>query len=901
MTRPRQHDPESYRERLEALLPRVERPVRYLGGEWNSVVKDHASVELTVALAFPDLYEIGMSHLGYRILYAQLNEREDTAAERCFAPWPDLEALLRQEGLPLASLESDTPLANFDLVGFSLQYELNYTNVLLMLDLGGVPLRSEERGEEHPFVIAGGSAVFNPEPVAEFVDFFFIGDAEELLPEFLDRCRELKRKGAPRARRLRELARIQGIYAPALYRTEPEPSTGLLLARPGEGEEVPERVTRRIVLDLDRYPFPERVVVPFGEIVHDRVSWELMRGCPVGCRFCQAGYIYRPTRERDPRAVLEGIGRSLEATGYDGFSLTSLNTGEYGDVEALLTRLMDTYEDESTSVSLSSLHASTLTATLAEQIKRVRKSGFTIAPEAGSQRMREVINKNLSEEQILGATGHAFDAGWQLIKLYFMIGLPLEREEDVGAIAELAVRVLEQGREKAGKRVRVTLSASNFIPKPFTPFQWFPMERVESFRQKQSRLRSLLPRGVSFKFHRFESSWLEGVFSRGDRRLGAALEAAYRRGCRFDGWTEHLDLGAWREAFGETGIDPDEYAYREIPLEAELPWQVLDSQINERWLRREYKRSLEAATLSICGPTDCHGCAPFARDCVKGLIAETTGRTLPTLQAAPGAGAPPPDGSAAGVGSAGPGEGEEAETPPPPPPVYRYRARFEKTGRLRFLGHLDLMRLLVRAFRRAGVRLVHSQGFHPKPRMAFGPALGLGIESRAEHLDFESRDYLEPASFLRAVNEGLPEGVRFRELGPIGPRTPGLQESIRLTRYAAGRGRLEAEEARRRVESFRARERHSVRRERKGKIQELDIVPLIEEIGLSNGEVRFALRSAEGPGVRPREVLEAVFGAEEAEGMSLRREEMLVEHRGRLLSPLVAGRATGRHGHRDHP
>lgn len=898
MTRPLQHDRAAYRERLEALLPRVERPVRYLGGEWNSIVKDHGSVELTVALAFPDLYEIGMSHLGYRILYAQLNEREDTAAERCFAPWPDLGALLKEQGLPLATLESDTPLSAFDLVGFSLQYELNYTNVLLMLDLGGIPLRSEERGEEDPFVIAGGSAVFNPEPVADFVDFFFIGDAEELLPEFLDSYRSLKRSRAPRARRLRELAAIEGIYAPSLYRTEPEPSTGLLLPRPREGELVPRRVRRRIVLDLDSHPFPEKVIVPFGEIVHDRVSWELMRGCPVGCRFCQAGYIYRPTRERDPRSVLEGVGRSLEATGYDGFSLTSLNTGEYGDVEALLTRLMDTYEDESTSVSLSSLHASTLTATLAEQIRRVRKSGFTIAPEAGSQRLREVINKNLSEEQILAATGHAFDAGWQLVKLYFMIGLPLERDEDVEAIADLAARILAQGRAKAGKRVRVTLSASNFIPKPFTPFQWFPMERVERFREKQSRLRSMLPRGVSFKFHRFESSYLEGVFSRGDRRLGAVLEAAYRRGCVFDGWTEHLEPEAWREAFSEAAVEPDEYAYREIPLEAELPWQVIDSQINERWLRREYKRSLEAATLSICGPTDCHGCAPFARDCVMGVIAETTGRTLP---AHPGQNGPEAAGAEASpLTEPSETEGGENEETRPPAPVYRYRARFAKIGRLRFLGHLDLMRLLIRAFRRAGVRLVHSQGFNPKPKMAFGPALGLGIESRAEHLDFESRDYLEAGPFLSAMNAALPEGVRFREVAAIGPRTPGLQESIRLTLYSAGRGRLGAEEARRRIESFRGRVSHSVRRERKGKIQELDIVPLVEEIEVANGGVRFAVRAAEGPGVRPREVLEAVFGAEEAEGMSLRREEMLVEHRGRLLSPLMAGRATGRHGNRDH-
>jgi radical SAM-linked protein len=512
--------------------------------------------------------------------------------------------------------------------------------------------------------------------------------------------------------------------------------------------------------------------------------------------------------------------------------------------------------------------------------------------------MRDVINKNLSEEQILAATGHAFDAGWQLMKLYFMLGLPLETEGDVDAIAELAGRIRKQGQEKVGRRLRLTLSASTFIPKPFTPFQWFPMDRVESYRAKQARLRKRLPRGVTFKHHDFEMSFLEGVFSRGDRALGRVIEAAYRRGCSFDGWTERLDMAAWNEAFREAGIDPEAYAYREIPLEAELPWEVVESLINRRWLRREHLRSREAATLEICGPKECHGCAPFARDCVQGVVAETTGRVLPPPAQLPAAATQVPASSeAASQQESAPAGAESPEAPPSP--AYRYRARFTKGGRLRFLGHLDLMRLVTRAFRRAGVRLVHTQGFRPKPKLSFGPALGVGIASEAEHLDFDCRDYLSPEDFLERVNAGLPETIRFLALVPIGPDAAKLQDAVRLTCYSVSRGPLGPEEVRRRIEAFRRRPRHPVRRQRKGKVQEVDCVPLVEELGESDGAIRLSLRSVGGPSLRPQEVLAAIFGEDAAAGMELCREDMLVEYGGRLISPLVAGRASGRHGYRD--
>jgi radical SAM family uncharacterized protein len=461
---------------LERLLPRVEKPTRYLGGEWNSAPGVDPSTEVTLVLGFPDVYEIGMSHLGYRILYSLLNGIAGVAAERCFMPWIDMLALLRERGLPLTTLESRKPLDEFDFVGFSMQSELTVTNVLAMLDLGGVPLTASERQEGDPLVIAGGPVVLNPEPWADFFDLMLIGDAEEALPEAVEVYRRAKRSGDSRLATVRSIARVEGWYAPQLYDVKPEPLLGMLIPEPRPGEDAPARVRRRVVYDLDEYPFPDAIVVPHAEIVHDRVSWEIMRGCPVGCRFCQAGYIYRPTRERNPRHVADGVSRSVGSTGYDEFSLSSLNTGEYGAIEPLLAGLMDEMEPRMVGVSLSSMHASTMTETLAEQVRRVKKGGFTIAPEAGSQRLRDVINKNLTEEQILEATRLAFEAGWQLIKLYFMIGLPTETDADIDALVDLARRIRRQGREIGGNRVRVTLSVSTFVPKVFTPFQWFGMQ-----------------------------------------------------------------------------------------------------------------------------------------------------------------------------------------------------------------------------------------------------------------------------------------------------------------------------------------------------------------------------------------------------------------------------------------
>ncbi len=876
---------------LDEILPLVQRPARYIGGEWNEVVKDHRAVDVTFGLAFPDVYEIGMSHLGFRILYSLLNSREDTAAERVFCPWPDMAEALRREHLPLSTLETQTPLSQLDVVGFSLQYEMTFTNVLEMLDLAGIPLRTAERADDDPLIVVGGPVVFNVEPLADFIDLVFVGDGEEMIPEFLDRLKALKRARAPRSRMIREFASIEGIYAPSLYIATRDPVSGLLI--PASRGEAPERVQRRILYDLDRYPYPDRIVVPHGEIVHDRVSMEIMRGCPVGCRFCQAGYVYRPTRERDPNQVRDTVIRSVRATGYDQFALSSLNTGEYGAIHPVMFDLMDRFEQEQVSISLSSMHASTITPELAGQVRRVRKSGFTIAPEAGTQRMRDVINKNLDEEQILTACRLAFEAGWESIKLYFMIGLPTETDADIDGLVDLAHAILETGRKvnRKTRRPLVTLSASSFIPKPETPFQWVGMDRLENLYRKQDRIHGRVRRGVRFKHHQCETSFLEGVFSRGDRALCNVLERAWRNGARFDGWDEHFKLSAWQKAFRDEGVDPERYAYTDLDPERPLPWHVIDSRINRKWLAIELKRAMKQATLSVCGPTDCHGCAPFARDCVKGVIAETTDRPLRTdlpllsTPAAPGPGEP------ARAAEAPPLRARDSAPRPAPEdesrPSFRYRARFHKTGRMRYLGHLDLTRLLLRALRRAGIALVYSRGFNPKPKVGFSPALPLGVASEAEYLDFESYDRLEPAETPQRINAVLPRGVQFEALRAIPRNEPALAQRVSAATYRAHSANgLDLGAA---LDRFRARGPVTVRRESQGKTREFDLErELLRLEQVDAKAVRFTLAvNTDRASVRPDEVLEEVFG-DGKKRLSLVRESQMVESEGSFVDPLTA-------------
>lgn len=600
-------------ERIERLLPRVQKPARYVGNEVNSIKKDWQQVQVTMAFAFPDVYEVGMSHLGLRILYHEVNKRQDALMERVFAPWTDLEELLRQEGLPLFSLESRRPLADFDLIGFTMQYELSFSNILNMLDLARLPLFSRERGEEHPLILAGGPCAFNPEPLADFIDAFVIGEGEEVIHEILDVVRDWKQAGRPGGRQevLLRLARVPGVYVPAFYTVNYREDGSITSIGPNR-EGVPARVTRRLIRDLDSLDFPTAPIVPFLETVHDRIMLEVLRGCTRGCRFCQAGMIYRPVRERKPETLLRQAREAVRHTGYNEIALTSLSTADYSCVAPLLSTLINELGEEGVGVSLPSLRVDAFSVDLAQQIQRVRKTGLTFAPEAGTQRMRNIINKGVTEADLEAAVTAAFRAGWNQIKLYFMIGLPEEREEDVAGIAALAARVVEIGRREktASRQVKVTVSVSSFVPKAHTPFQWVGQDSMENLQKKQELLKELVKKNkaITLNYHDARTSLIEAAFARGDRRLGAVLYTAWQQGCKFDGWSEHFRYETWREAFAAHGFTPEDFARRSFGREEILPWEHINCGVSKDFLWREYEQAIRQAVTPDCRWYGCKGC-----------------------------------------------------------------------------------------------------------------------------------------------------------------------------------------------------------------------------------------------------------------------------------------------------
>jgi len=595
----------------QKLLTRVRKPSRYLGTEWNAVHKDWDANPVRMVFVYPDLYEVGMSHLGLAILYGAVNERPGMLMERAFAPGVDLEALLRENQVPLFSLESHRPLTDFDVLGFTLQYEMSYTTILNILNLAGIPLLAEQRGDGCPLVIGGGPGVANPEPVALFFDCFLLGDGEEALPELLTLLADLKEKGIIYERRqvLKQIAALPGFYVPSFYKVEYHSDGTVAAVEPVEAG-LPERVSKRVLPDLDKAYFPTRPIVPYAEVIHDRIMLEVMRGCTHGCRFCQAGAIYRPVRERDLAVLLRQAGELVRRTGHEEISLTSLSTADYSQVEELAHTLATTYAEQGIGVSLPSLRVDAFSVRLAEAVQRVRKSTLTFAPEAGTQRLRDVINKGVNEEDIMTATGEAFRAGWQAVKLYFMLGLPAETEADLLGIVDLARRILDLGRELCpGKKPTITVSVSSFVPKAQTAFQWEPQDRLGVIKEKQKLLRSHLKGpGLRYSWHHPEASFIEAVLSRGDRRLAPVIMAAWRQGARLEGWSENFHYEHWQEAFKEMGIDPEFYAYRQRREEEIFPWDHLDFGVSKAFLIKERRRAFTGQVTEDCRSGRCAGC-----------------------------------------------------------------------------------------------------------------------------------------------------------------------------------------------------------------------------------------------------------------------------------------------------
>lgn len=599
-----------YPKEIEKFLLGVQKPGRYTGGELNSIVKDKSKIDIRYAFCFPDTYEIGMSHLGMKILYSLVNARDDAWCERVFAPDVDMEQVMRDNGIPLYALESGEAIKDFDLIGFTMQYELSYTNVLNMLDLAGLPVRSRDRKDLTPIVIAGGACVCNAEPMAEFFDITLPGDGEEVTNELIDLLKEYKAKGATKQEFLEAAAQIKGVYVPSLYEVEYNDDCTVKSITPTHG--APEKVEKRNVADLDKMFAPTEFVVPFLEVVHDRTTVEIFRGCIRGCRFCQAGFLNRPLREKSPE-VVEAQCRSIcEKTGYDEISLCSLSTSDYRGLEKLITDMLPWTVENKINISLPSLRADNFPKELMEQLNAVRRSGLTFAPEAGTQRLRDVINKNITEEEVLSTARQAFAGGWTAVKLYFMIGLPTETEDDIRGIADLAQAVVDEfyhnENKPKGKGVNVSVSVASLVPKPFTPFQWEPQDRPDTLIEKQNFLISCVKtRKVSVSRHVPWTSFLEGVFARGDRRLCDVIEAAWRKGCKFDSWEEHLDREKWMDSFAENGIDPFFYTARRRSFDEVLPWDHMDYGVTKKFLIRENEKAQRGETTASCREK-CAGC-----------------------------------------------------------------------------------------------------------------------------------------------------------------------------------------------------------------------------------------------------------------------------------------------------
>ena len=733
-------------------LSRLQRPTRYGGREINAVYKDPRAVALRVALLFPDLYEVGMSHLGLSLLYDILNQQEDIWAERAYAPAPDLEVELRHRGLPLTTLESGAALREFDLVGISLQYELSYTNLLDMLDLGGIPLLAADRTPEDPVVIGGGPASCNPEPVAPFFDALVLGDGEEVILELAAAIKSWKAARGSRRELWQALEEIEGVYVPAFFEPVFDETGRLREIIPRGRRHV---IRKRVLNDLNRISISPRPVVPYCQIVHDRVQVEIARGCSRGCRYCQAGMLYRPVRERDPAKVVAWMEEALDATGYEDVSLLSLSAGDYGPLSWLLSQLMDRLAPRRVALSLPSLRADTLTPEMMAQIKRVRRTGLTLAPEAGSERLRRVINKNLTEETIIQAAAQAFQAGWQLLKLYFMIGLPRETPEDLEAIGTLARQILQAGPR--GRRGRLNLTLSSFIPKAHTPFQWEGMANLEESRGRLHAVKDRLRHPqMQAKWNSAAQSWLEGVFARGDRRLAPVLLAAHRRGCRLDAWSEHLRLQPWREAFQEAGVDADFYL-REREADEVLPWDHLDSGVSREFLAQERARAYQELETPDCRQAGCQDCGVCDQEKVA-LRLHDAPLTSP---------APQRHGEASGL-----------------QPVW-YRLSFSKVDEARWLSHLELISTFYRSLRRSQLPLSFSDGFHPLPRVAFHGALPVGVESLAETLDVELAAPLGTSQLVETLNQVLPPGIKILHIQPLPRRLPPPRPETAVYRVAS--------------------------------------------------------------------------------------------------------------------
>ena len=869
---------------IDHVLPLVENPTRYEPIERNIIRREWTEDRLTFALAFPEAYEIGITHLGSRLLYHIINKRDDALAERAYCPWPDMEDRMRQHEIPMFSHESRMPLGCFDIIGFSLGYELTFTNVLTMLDLAGIPFLSRERNESMPLIIAGGSSMTNPEPVADIFDAFVIGDGEDVVNEIIDAAKTHRR--APRAEQLRAMAEIPGVYVPALYDVAYDGDAVTITPQDG----APKAVKRRIVPELRREDFPEKPLVAMTAATQDRLSVEVLRGCTQGCRFCQAGYYYRPVRERTPEDVIEIAQDGVDSGGWDEVSLLSLSTADHTRVEEMITRLNHTFSGQDVSISLPSLRADTFSVRLAESAGALKKSGFTFAPETGTQRLRNVINKNLTDENLIEAVRAVHEKGVNTVKLYFMIGLPTETEEDLAGIVELCNNVAA-----VGKKLKVNASIGCFIPKPFTPFQWVPFAGIDALNEKLTYLkRTLKNKRVDMRWQNPRLSWLEAVLSRGGRRACSAIIEAWRTGARFDGWGETFDFDRWQAAFEAAGVDSAAFLTGRSP-ESTMPWDMIDIGVTKAYLRREYDRAQRGEVTLDCRAGGCNACGipgmPDDMLLVKDLEPHTTAPEIDPPQQRKRI----TQAEAGSMTSTG---------------VFRVAYRVE--GAFRYLGHNDMMRMFHRALQVADVPVAMSGGFRPRPKISFGPPLPSGATSSAEYVDIHLEEDVHELADI--MNASLPEELRVVGVQRIEGKTPSISSLSRTTLYrmTIPHSVMPMETLDKLLLDLDAAETYPVTRIQKGKERVIDMAKAV--LGaesrasgtetLTSGDatrldIKVRLSDPDGNTANPKLILTGFLGlsAEEAAYVQVRRMEFFQKD-GIPLSCLLTTRTRSQALHR---
>ncbi len=821
---------------MNNLLSLVNKPGRYLGLEHNAVGKPWDQAQIHCALVFPDLYEIGMSHQGLQILYHLLNGQEQMLADRSYCPDKDLEQLLTTEQEPLTALESGRPLIDFDIIGITLPYELCYSNIITILKLAGIPLYAKDRKDGSPLLLGGGSCSMNPEPVADFFDAIFLGDGEEGIIEVAEIAGQAKKEGWPREQLLETLSQVPGVYIPSLFSPEYDDQGRISAITPNSP--ACASVTRRVLPDLNRIDHLTHPLVPNSKIVHDRLGVEIARGCTRGCRFCQAGVIYRPVRERSPEQIMELVDTGISDSGFDELALLSLSTGDYSCLDQLLPSLMDRFADQYVSVAMPSMRVGTLTQGVMDQIKRVRKTGFTLAPEAGSERLRRVINKGITEEDLLTTSRDAYGLGWKVMKLYFMIGLPTETPEDIDAISDLAQKTLAAGDGSPGRR-QITVSIGTFVPKPHTPFQWAAqMTMAESYTAIR-RLKAILPRkNINLKWHDPEQSFLEGVFSRGDRRLARLLEKAWDRGARLDGWSDHFQLKLWQEAAEkDCGLDLDFYL-RPRDLDEILPWQHLKSGISTDFLKQELTKAQEEAYTPDCRYHGCQLCGLCDFKTLRPVVQNP--KQIPAV----------------------PSQKPAQQVQVTEPGHFKYQVTYQRLGKICLLGHLEILQLIFRVVRRAGLETHFSQGFNPSPKISFGPAMPVGTESLCEYFIMDLPALLDnPHQTTEDLNCQLPEGLMVTG---IALHSGKLSQSL-LIGYTITCPRPFSQEESTRLMAFLASGSHLLSRTRKGKTKAVDIRPLVSQGRMTGPDtLELELISTAGqPGIKPQDFLSQVIGLDD--------------------------------------